>query len=882
MNFEEKTDNKVIERKVTMVDDEEIKCNCTLFNQYDMVCPHVMMAVNILRQMGNLQQDRYINSVKRYFPAYINVGMIHASMENWHLEYGMNKDIYEMVTDYDTNCCVQPPPPYKETTLTGKKRRIKSQGELSKGDYISTKKKPFKTSRFTEGGMKTKVKYYKSHELKYYGIIATKGYFDIKPDGSVCDEKNHDEIKKVQHEFQINHKIMPHKCSYCKTNVNGGLSHNIRTCKNVQRMGKSEYRNWEEGEFKLLHFGGKNINDLSGDHNLFTFREGDSNDEPNNLYDDKIIGYDDNPSFDIDFSSNTNIQLCESINHNNNNASNNDNEASNTRLEVTPSDKEQKENLLHNEIRISNDEVGPDDTNLLHIKWGIDKKDGIPRIYNTCALDSLLFIIYHIQNINKSVQEHISEHNETIKTAIDLLKGNKCDEARYYIGKRNTYLKEQFNTCESIDFNSAIGDWLPIFNTLTGCNRLSTLTCDHCNKRIERNTLLHSIHLVNIDTNLQEILQGRETIITSKKCDAVDSSVEIDTENVSVYDQRCKGELRIEDQIIREPIILTITAEETSPQHMLFCDLPSKISCLKNDWILKGIVTKSKHHFRSVIRINDKDWVFYDGLDECYIKINIENRTRKDLIETQGKDFGIISTLYCNERDIYVNNNIDIDVVNKENDNSVINNGKKNYGLTDEMDIFTQYSDDENNANIDGDAGSESDESYKLYEKRVIECRKSELPFELGKNLKKGDESSDDSSDDSSIVHRIRQMEPLYIGDVVEHQHPFNGWDGNLLIGMVTSIDRKRRSVSVNTIMVLEPIHCLRRIVAYDPIKEEMVEQQGALRSVEKFDLVNIRPENNNIVMEDYLQKCKRLIESKKREVKSSLKTVGLPDDMIA
>jgi hypothetical protein len=270
--------------------------------------------------------------------------------------------------------------------------------------------------------------------------------------------------------------------------------------------------------------------------------------------------------------------------------------------------------------------------------------------------------------------------------------------------------------------------------------------------------------------------------------------------------------------------------------------------------------------------------VFYDGLNECYIKINIENRTRKDLIETQGKDFGIIATLYCNEKDIYVDNNIDIDVVNKENDNSVINNGKKDYGLTDEMDIFTQYSYDENNANIDGDAGSESDESYKLYEKRAIECRKSELPFELGKNLKKGDESSDDSS----IVHRIRQMEPLYIGDVVEHQHPFNGWDGNLMIGMVTSIDRIRRSISVNTIMVLKPIHYLRRIVAYDPIKEEMVEQQGALRSVENFDLANIRPENNNIVMEDYLQKCKRLIESKKREVKSSLKTVGLPDDMIA
>ena len=63
---------------------------------------------------------------------------------------------------------------------------------------------------------------------------------------------------------------------------------------------------------------------------------------------------------------------------------------------------------------------------------------------------------------------------------------------------------------------------------------------------IETNTLLYSIHFVNIDTNLHQILQARETVITSGKCDFIDSCLEIDTENVSVYEQRCKGELRIE------------------------------------------------------------------------------------------------------------------------------------------------------------------------------------------------------------------------------------------------------------------------------------------------------------------------------------------------
>ena len=41
-----------------------------------------------------------------------------------------------------------------------------------------------------------------------------------------------------------------------------------------------------------------------------------------------------------------------------------------------------------------------------------------------------------------------------------------------------------------------------------------------------------------------------------------------------------------------------------------------------------------------------------------------------------------------------------------------------NYGLTDQMDIFTQYAYDKNNKNINGgDVESESDDSYELYEK---------------------------------------------------------------------------------------------------------------------------------------------------------------------
>ena len=65
--------------------------------------------------------------------------------------------------------------------------------------------------------------------------------------------------------------------------------------------------------------------------------------------------------------------------------------------------------------------------------------------------------------------------------------------------------------------------------------------------------------------------------------------------------------------------------------------------------------------------------------------------------------------------------------MNKETgDNIIINNGEKNYGLTDEMDEFTQYSYGETNENINGgDAKSESyseDGSYEFYERTVKRC----------------------------------------------------------------------------------------------------------------------------------------------------------------
>ena len=95
-------------------------------------------------------------------------------MERWNLINNMHKDMYEIVTEYSTNCYIKPPPQYKETSLSGRKKRFRSQGELTPGDYRSPGKTPVKRNRSTTGGAKTKMKYYNSNELKYYGHISKK------------------------------------------------------------------------------------------------------------------------------------------------------------------------------------------------------------------------------------------------------------------------------------------------------------------------------------------------------------------------------------------------------------------------------------------------------------------------------------------------------------------------------------------------------------------------------------------------------------------------------------------------------------------------------------------------------------------------------------
>ena len=107
------------------------------------------------------------------------------------------------------------------------------------------------------------------------------------------------------------------------------------------------------------------------------------------------------------------------------------------------------------------------------------------------------------------------------------------------------------------------------------------------------------------------------------------------------------------------------------------------------------------------------------------------------------------------------------------------------------------------------------------------------------------------------------------------------GGPGKLITAMISGIYRKDRIVMMDTGISLQTVQYLRRIHCYDPKGNKMVKQHGAIRSVEQFDLINIRPDVNSLSIEDFVQRGKRIREKHKMRLRSNLKKDNLPSDLI-
>ena len=60
-----------------------------------------------------------------------------------------------------------------------------------------------------------------------------------------------------------------------------------------------------------------------------------------------------------------------------------------------------------------------------------------------------------------------------------------------------------------------------------------------------------------------------------------------------------------------------------------------------------------------------------------------------------------------------------------------------------------------------------------------------------------------------------------------------------------------------------------------------MITQNGLFKGSDNFDLLNYRPKENSLTMEDYKDTCKKIYTTNKKKLEKKLKTTGLPTDMM-
>ena len=173
------------------------------------------------------------------------------------------------------------------------------------------------------------------------------------------------------------------------------------------------------------------------------------------------------------------------------------------------------------------------------------------------------------------------------------------------------------------------------------------------------------------------------------------------------------------------------------------------------------------------------------------------------------------------------------------------------------IDILTQLSNDESDTESKDDEfntkNGYSKGSYRDYE---IKVKKAKQCIQRYATHEEGEDNADNSSDDSSSYSTLvknRQMEPLYIGDVIKYHDISMGLDQfQIKTGLVESIDRQNRIIQIHNGDVLSSINIMKRYIVYDEMSNTMIQQNGIQRYVDDFDLINTRPDVNKFTIASF------------------------------
>ena len=737
------------------------------------------------------------------------------------------------------------------------------------------------------------------------------GFFNVR---EKFDKMSND-VHYLQEDYKKKKQSGVKNCSYCKKALGIETTHNLRTCMNKTMMGKSEFDSWNEGPFKMMYIGLMEVEDLCKNVNLFTFTGKHSHNDESIV--EEINDFDD-----------TNDQLL-----------------------ITQEDQSQNEDLAHllairtekvSEIFATDIETCQEHqslerhtspTKLPSIDWSVKKQDGIPGMTNTCALDTMLFLVYYIRNHYEYVMSFVNSCNSTLKSVMRLMDDDMHDMARYLLTKTNTNFAHIKVTDNFFDLDSSIGDWLNVFRSLTTIGIRKGIECTKCNKKVSKQRKIDSINVQLIDKNVVRVLNDFESLVEGKQCGNVDIVLDEDVNEVPVYEKKCSGVEQVKESVAQLPQILTILASEHVECDFMFFDVPMRITFSGCNWKLAAVVIKNQCHFRGIVHRNDNTWVLYDGAkkNKKIFEIDTSVMAIKDIINVHDEDYGIVAILYCKDETINKNNeeSTEIDKLATINDTKEVREEDMvmvydyehdkyekdkptfeeqvegdikrahNYIITQEksqevtptplskqkvneeerpivnIDVLTQKTDESDNNNEEN-CESESYESYEEYENQIKKMSGYKLPYATV--------SVDEEDNRKHIFQNTvkRKPEPLYVGDTIQYNQYIDGFDPKKFVdGIVTMIDREDRTITVDSGYKVQPFFYIRRVIGYDSETKKMKKQNGLIRSVEGYDLVIDTPSIHIGKVKDFSEKCKEKREWLKNKKRETIEKLNLPRDLL-
>ena len=465
-----------------------------------------------------------------------------------------------------------------------------------------------------------------------------------------------------------------------------------------------------------------------------------------------------------------------------------------------------------------------------------EKCEEYPGITNACALDSVLYIFYHIQK-NTMVKNRVRiRSSSTIGIVMDLLSNKQSDMARYNMTKANRKFMNIQLTDECYNIYSSVGDWLNLFSRYLKFESTIVTKCDYCDKVIKKK---HQANSVNIDA----FNRGYDTLVLSKMvtkvvnvCNNVDVNLVDNISDNSSDDDNdtgCNGNMTKTTRVMKIPPVLCVYASLNVRGDFLFSDLVRNIDLLGNKLVLHSAVLTDGSHFKTIIQLNNKHWLHYDGMvnGSQYHTMDVSDMDVNEKINFQGKGYGVIATFY-------INTNHDAVSVTKKNRIIDSNLCNVNINIDKKVSGLCEMTTNSVEGAIDLDSKKPAAKIRPRQATQVLY-----LPYAMMDTVICVEEKEENDFVEWGVMKTEdkkyqRMKEPLFIGDTVQYFHPMfvYGSEDGLQNGILQSFDWVNKKVTLNTMLTQGEGFRLRRINGYNEPLNKIIDQDGLTRCVEDFD----------------------------------------------